>query len=94
VLTAADGEQALAVCERHDGPIDLLITDVVMPGIGGPDLARLLLARRPAIKLLNMSGYDELVISDTLDHAGASFIQKPFSVTGLLDKVAELLDAS
>lgn len=94
VLVAESGEQALAVASAHSGPIDLLLSDVVMPGMSGPDLARRLIAERPRTRVLFMSGYTD----DSLGYHGVladgvAFLQKPFTVAGLVAKVIEVLDA-
>ncbi len=92
VLVARDGAQALEVSDGHPGPIDLLLTDVVMPGIGGPELAVRLRMRRPAMRVLLMSGYDEHSLASS---AGgyASFIAKPFRPEALGRRIRELLDS-
>jgi two-component system, cell cycle sensor histidine kinase and response regulator CckA len=91
VLEAGDAEQALAG-EPEWGPIHLLVTDVVMPGMGGRELAAALLARRPGLKLLYISGYtdDEVTRRGLLD-AGAPFLEKPFEAEGLARRVREVL---
>jgi CheY-like chemotaxis protein len=92
VLVARDGAEALSVSEEHHGQIDLLISDVVMPGIGGPELAIRLRMRRPTIRVLLMSGYDE----HSLGAGGAgyaSFIAKPFRPETLAQKVRAVLDS-
>ncbi|MEX2156899.1 MAG: ATP-binding protein [Gemmatimonadales bacterium] len=94
VLAAADGAAALRVVERHGGTIHLLLTDVVMPGLSGRELADQLQARRPGIRVLYMSGYpgDAVVQHGTL-LPGSAFLQKPFSPDGLARKVRDVLDA-
>jgi PAS domain S-box-containing protein len=94
VLEAANGADALSLCETYEGPIELLATDVVMPGMGGGEAAKRLVELRPEMKVLFMSGYTE----DTIFHQGvldqeANFIQKPFSPDDLARKVREVLDA-
>jgi two-component system, cell cycle sensor histidine kinase and response regulator CckA len=92
VLEATDGENALQVSERHQGTIDLLLTDVVMPRLGGPELAERLMQRRPKMKVLYISGYAETVIADQrLTDARAEFLQKPFATDDLVRKVGKLL---
>ncbi|MDP3910645.1 MAG: PAS domain S-box protein [Gemmatimonadales bacterium] len=93
VLAAEDGGAAMRIVERHGGPIDLLLTDVVMPGISGRELAEQLAARRPGVRVLYMSGYpgDAVVHQGTLA-AGSAFLQKPFSPDGLARKVRDVLD--
>jgi PAS domain S-box-containing protein len=95
LLTAADAEEALQKEREHAGPIDLLITDVVMRGQRGPELARRIREHRPSIPVLFMSGYpdDALSASGTLN-GGTAFLQKPFRVSALGAKVAEVLGAA
>lgn len=84
---------ALELCERHDGPIHLLLTDVVMPEMGGRELAERLVKLRPAMRVLFMSGYTEDAI---LQHAalesGVPLLQKPITPDALLQRTRELLD--
>jgi DNA-binding NtrC family response regulator len=94
VLTASRGEDALGVVERHGGPIDLLVTDVVMPGMSGRDVARRVAALRPEVKVLYLSGYtDDAIVRHGMLEPGIAFVQKPFSGDMLARKVRELLDA-
>jgi len=86
VLTARDGLEALSLAREHRDPIDLLITDVMMPRLGGPDLCRALKTCHPEARVLFISGYP----ADELDEA-ASFLQKPFTPRVLLRRVGELL---
>jgi len=93
VLAAESGKEALRLANGHDGRIHLLITDVVMPDLKGPDLARQLVALRPGLIVLFMSGY----LDDALDQYGSQtthvdFIHKPFSPRALASKVREMLD--
>ena len=95
VLEARHGAEALQVAEKYPGPIHLMLTDVVMPYLGGPALAERLASLRPEMKVLFMSGYTGIAIA----HQGAldadrEFLQKPFTVEGLARKVREVLDAS
>jgi two-component system, cell cycle sensor histidine kinase and response regulator CckA len=93
-LFAATGAEALAAAQRHPGPIDLLLTDVMMPGMNGCDLATRLLAERPSLRILFISGYAEDAISDWLRTVGRSaFLGKPFKPKALVTKVREVLDA-
>jgi len=94
VLAASDAAAALRVVERHGGTIHLLLTDVVMPGLSGRELADRLVAQRPGIRVLYMSGYpgDAVVQHGTLP-SGSAFLQKPFSPDGLARKVRDVLDA-
>ena len=93
VLTAGDGEEALRICTEHDGNLDLVLTDVVMPRMSGGVLAQKLSETRPALKVLFMSGYtDAAIVQHGVQHAGSRFLGKPFSPTSLLRKVREVLD--
>ena len=78
---------------QHPGPIDLLLTDMVMPLMGGKLLAERMIGLRPGIKVLYMSGYSEnAVVHHGILEFGSSFIEKPFSVETLERKVREVLD--
>jgi CheY-like chemotaxis protein len=93
VLEAREGSEALQIAERHQGTIDLLVTDIVMPKMGGCELARCLTARRPQMKTLYMSGYAEYAAAErgALDEKSVC-LQKPFSRDTLLHKVREVLE--
>jgi CheY-like chemotaxis protein len=92
VLEAADGEEALRVWEGHSGPVHLLLTDVVMPRMGGRPLADRLVAEQPGLKVVFLSGYtDDAVVRYGVSEAKAAFLQKPFTPATLLHKVAEVL---
>ena len=94
VLAAGSAAEAMALATGHQGPLHLLLTDVVMPDMGGRQLAEALTARRPGLKVLFMSGYtDDTVLRDGLASADRSFLQKPFSVAALGRRVREVLDA-
>jgi signal transduction histidine kinase/ActR/RegA family two-component response regulator len=93
VLEAADGAAAIELCERHDSEIHLVLTDMVMPGMGGLELADRLLARRPELRLVVMSGYTERAVDKHDLDARLDFLQKPFSAAALTTKVREALDA-
>jgi nitrogen-specific signal transduction histidine kinase/ActR/RegA family two-component response regulator len=91
-LVARDGAEALQIADGHKGPIDVLITDVIMPGMTGRAAADVIKEARPAIKVLYLSGYtDEAIIRHGVLGAGAAFLNKPFSSEALLRKVRELL---
>ena len=94
VLEALDPEDALRIGETHPGPIHLLITDVVMPHMSGPDLAQRLRARRPALRVLCMSGYPESADRPAGEAAWNAWLQKPFDPSGLIAKVRECLAAA
>ena len=87
-------DDALLLAEQYSGRIDLLITDVIMPGMNGKELAHRLTSLRPELKILYMSGYTSDVIAHhgVLDE-GVSFLQKPFSIKGLADKIRAVLEA-
>ncbi|MBN9522360.1 PAS domain S-box protein [bacterium] len=94
VVEAADGAAALATAARHPGPIDLLVTDVVMPRLGGRELAARLAETRPGLRVLYLSGYtDDAVVRHGVTEAQVAFLQKPFGPDALAGKVREVLDA-
>ena len=93
VLEASDGPSALHIAEHHEGKIDLLLTDVVMPGMNGGELARRLRRIRTGIRVVFMSGYStEAVATHGVLSPGAAFLQKPFSVAELVGRLREVLD--
>jgi DNA-binding NtrC family response regulator len=93
VLEAFDGAEARTLAASHGGVIDLLVTDVVMPRKTGPQVAVELLAQRPALKVLYVSGHvDETIGPLALAGANTAFVQKPFTHDGLSAAVRELLD--
>jgi CheY-like chemotaxis protein len=93
VLDAANGGEAILVCEQHQGPIHLTLTDVIMPRMSGQDLAERIRSLRPEMKFLFMSGYtdDAIARHGVLDRE-VNFIGKPFSTVKLAGKVREILD--
>ena len=95
VVEAADGAAAVQICVAHQGIIHLLLTDVIMPGMNGRELAQRVSEIRPNMKVLYMSGYTENAIghNGTLD-AGITLLQKPFTLQALKAKVREVLDQS
>ena len=96
VLEAADGEEALSVVESEAGRIDLLLTDLVMPGMGGFELAHRLEAKLPEVKILFMSGYSEgaeAFFNSGLVSDARNFLQKPFSTDLLAQRLREVLDS-
>jgi CheY-like chemotaxis protein len=94
VLEASHGDEALEICATHSDPIHMLITDVVMPEMSGPQVAEQMLKRRPELKVLYLSGYtDDAVVRHGVLKGQAPFLQKPFSAGTLSQKVREVLDA-
>ena len=95
VLEAANGQDALAAADAHDGPIHVLVSDVVMPRLGGRGLAQELLAKRPACKVLFLSGYtDDALIHHGVLEAEYAFLQKPFTPSMLARKLRTVLASS
>ncbi|MDQ2977547.1 MAG: response regulator [Acidobacteriota bacterium] len=93
VITGSNGEEALRVSREFEGRIDLMITDVVMPRMGGRALAEHLAVLRPETKVLYMSGYtDDAIVRHGILDEQVSFIQKPFSADVLLMKARQVLD--
>jgi len=94
VLTAATGAEAEAIAEKHVGPIDVLLTDVVMPDRAGPALAEQLLVRHPEMKVLYVSGYtDDAVVRRGVMQESMPLLQKPFSPNVLTRKIRDVLAA-
>jgi CheY-like chemotaxis protein len=95
VLQAGDGPSALELLRRHTGPLDLLVTDVVMPGMSGPDVAGAVAAMRPGAQVLYISGYtDSSAGQHGVLEPGVAFLQKPFDADVLTRKVREVLDGA
>ncbi len=93
VLEASDGKAAMRVVAQHQGPIHLLVTDVVMPGMGGREVAEALQPRFPQMKVLYTSGYtDDAVVRHGILQAESSFLQKPYSPQVLAKKVRQVLE--
>jgi CheY-like chemotaxis protein len=91
VLEASDGRAALDIAARHEGRIDVLVTDLVMPGVDGRRLAERLLSGRPELRVLFVSGYaGDLLSGFDLSGSGAAFLQKPFTSADLVLRVSEL----
>jgi CheY-like chemotaxis protein len=92
-LIAVNPHEAVAICNEYKNPIDLLLTDVVMPDMSGPELAKTLVKKRPDLNILFMSGYSK----DMIRHHGihddiTPFVGKPFSALTLSEKIRKMLD--
>jgi PAS domain S-box-containing protein len=95
VLTADSGQQALVMASEHAGPIDLLVTDVVMPRMSGRELSQTLVHLRPNLKTIFMSGYtDDNVVRHGVGEASIAFLQKPFSLSTLARKVRDMIGSA
>ena len=93
ILSAPNGEDALKVAEQCPGIIHLLLTDVIMPGLSGRELADELKHSRPDVKVLYMSGYThDLVTQEGILETGSELLQKPFSINALMNRVRDILD--
>jgi two-component system, cell cycle sensor histidine kinase and response regulator CckA len=93
VLVARDADEALRISAQHDEPVELLLTDVIMSGLSGPRLAETLLALRPSLGVLYMSGYNEdTIVRQGVLRQGVAYLQKPFTPAALKRRVREVLD--
>lgn len=93
VLEAKDAQDAIHIAEEYGKPIDLLLTDMVMPLMSGPALAQAVRRIRPDIKVAYVSGHAEALVQHPLDDDKATFLQKPFTRGALLNEIRQLLDA-
>jgi two-component system, cell cycle sensor histidine kinase and response regulator CckA len=95
VLEAGNAPDALRVAREHKGPIHLLLTDVVMPGMSGPELAASFERERPGVPVLYMSGYtDNAIVHHGILNSGTHFLQKPFTPQGLTQRVHEVMSGT
>jgi CheY-like chemotaxis protein len=95
VLAAHSGRQALSLASEHHSPIDLLVTDVVMPKMSGGELSQMLTRLRPDLKTIFMSGYtNDATVRHGVGEAGVAFLQKPFSLSTLARKVRDVIGSS
>ena len=93
VLSAHSGEKAIDIVTKYEGTIHLLLTDMVMTGMGGRELYHRLVTSTPSLKVIYMSGYtDEIIDEQGIIEKGIQFIKKPFSIESLVEKVREVLD--
>jgi CheY-like chemotaxis protein len=94
VLQASHGEEALEVARAYTGAIDLVVSDVVMPIMGGPALVQRLRIERPHIKVLFVSGYtDDAIVRQGVLEPGVEFLQKPFALAALARRIRDILGA-
>ena len=93
MVEARHGADALRIVEASERPIDLVLTDLVMPEMGGRELVERLRARHPALKVLYMSGYSERAVTvDGVMPPGTGFMEKPFTIEQLTRRTREILD--
>jgi len=93
VLEASNGGNVFSICQQYKSPIHLMITDVVLPEMNSPELAKRLISQYPGMRVLYMSGYVKNFISHQgILEKGMEYIQKPFTVNELARKVREVLD--
>jgi two-component system, cell cycle sensor histidine kinase and response regulator CckA len=94
VLSAANAREAMKIAQKHTGKIHLLVTDVIMPEVPGPELARNLCVARPDLKVMYISGFDDGSLApDGVLQPGTVLLTKPFSVRLLSAKMREVLDS-
>jgi two-component system, cell cycle sensor histidine kinase and response regulator CckA len=95
VITASSAEQAIQIAEKISGPIHLLLTDVIMPGMSGRQLAERIQCKRPQTKIAYMTGYtDDMVMPHKVLEPGVELLQKPFTRADLALKVRSTLDGA
>jgi two-component system cell cycle sensor histidine kinase/response regulator CckA len=88
---AGDGQEALQVFETDPDAVDLVLTDVMMPKMGGVELAQRLAAARPDLRIVFMSGYSDDPVVRTIEHSPSIFLPKPFTTTALMERVRQSL---
>jgi DNA-binding NtrC family response regulator len=94
VIEANNGEEALRLCREHPGPIDVLVTDVIMPGISGGVLAGAAVILRPGLRTVFISGYsDDALVNHGISANEAAFVQKPFTPTQLTAAIDRALNS-
>ncbi|MGZ8748775.1 MAG: response regulator, partial [Mycobacterium sp.] len=95
VLAAANGPEAIATAQEYQGRIDVMLTDVILPGATGRAIARQVVASRPSMRVLYMSGYtDEVIVQHGVLEPGLAFVQKPFTGDTLARRIREVLAAN
>lgn len=95
ILEASRGTEALQICQKYEGPVHLLVTDVIMPGMNGQSLTEQVTALRPHARVLYMSGCaDSALLTLSARKTEIAFIQKPFTPDALARKVRDILDAA
>jgi CheY-like chemotaxis protein len=92
LLLATSAEDAIAIADTHDGPIDLLLTDAMMPGKSGIELASIMIARRPGLPVIVMSGYSEGTLTVSGLERPVALLQKPFTPRELRRRIRDVLD--
>jgi CheY-like chemotaxis protein len=94
VLAAQRPQEAESICREHGHRVDILLTDVIMPGMSGPELAKRLSELNSHLRVLYMSGYiDNSLLRREIQEQGTAYLQKPFSPLNLVKKVREVLDS-
>ena len=93
VLEARDGREALRLCESHSQPIQLVLTDLVMPNMKGAELAERLCLAHPDLRIVLMSGYIDEPVVQRLGRDSVLFLPKPFTSVELVEKLRQVLDA-
>jgi CheY-like chemotaxis protein len=94
VILASDGAEAIERFQQACGQVDLALLDMMLPGIGGMEVFKELRQVNPRIKAILSSGYNQDILEDDLDENAVSFLQKPFRITELIQKIEELMDIS